>query len=165
MTLESQNNNTESYIVSNDSTLIGAQVRIAEAENTAKYWTNLGSQESVIVIGPVSPFASVECWADVGSLCRLFEFTDLQPKLGPVSALYQDDCHFYYGIQFHVSLLPRQTILVVRKAEFGTASAQRCAENKCWRLEFGPELSVKCWVSVGPYLTSYSGVLTSDLYF
>ena len=33
-------------------------------------------------------------------LFRLFKFTDLQPKLGPVSALYQADCHFYYGIQF-----------------------------------------------------------------
>ena len=44
----------------------------------------------------------------------------------------------------HVSLLPRQTILEVRKPEFGTASARRCAENKCWRLEFGPELAAKC---------------------
>ena len=44
----------------------------------------------------------------------------------------------------HVSLLPKQTILEVRKPEFGTASACCCAENKCWRPEFGPELATKC---------------------
>ena len=38
-----------------------SQVRIAEADNTAQYWPNLGSQESAIVIGPVSPIASVKC--------------------------------------------------------------------------------------------------------
>ena len=73
---------------------------IAEGDNTAQYWPNLGSQDSAIVIGPVSLFASVKCWADDGGLFRLFKFTDLQPELGPVSALYQADCHFYYGIQF-----------------------------------------------------------------
>ena len=41
----------------------------------------------------------------------------------------------------HVSLLPRQTILEVRKPEFGTAWAHFWAENKCWRPEFGPELA------------------------
>ena len=76
------------------------QVRITEADNTAQYWPNLGSQESAIVIGPLSLFASVKCWADDGGLCRLFKFTNLQPKLGLVSALYQADCHFFYGIQF-----------------------------------------------------------------
>ena len=64
------------------------QVRIAEGDNMAQYLPNLGSQESAIVIGPVSLFASVKCWADDGGLFRLFKFTDLQPKLGPVSALY-----------------------------------------------------------------------------
>ena len=38
-----------------------SQVRIAQGDNTAQYWTNLGSQESDIVIGPVSLFASVKC--------------------------------------------------------------------------------------------------------
>ena len=76
------------------------QVRIAEGDNTAQYWPNLDSRESAIVIGPVSLFASVKCWADDSGLFRLFKFTDLQPKLGPVSALYQAGCHFYYGIQF-----------------------------------------------------------------
>ena len=44
----------------------------------------------------------------------------------------------------HVSPLPRQTILEVRKPDFGTALARCCAENKCWRPEFGPELVAKC---------------------
>ena len=44
----------------------------------------------------------------------------------------------------HVSLLPRQTILEVRKPEFGTALAHCCAENNCWRPEFGPELAAEC---------------------
>ena len=43
----------------------------------------------------------------------------------------------------HVSLLPRQTILEVRKPEFGTALARCCAKNKCWRPGFGPELAAK----------------------
>ena len=43
-----------------------------------------------------------------------------------------------------VSLLPRQTILEVRKPEFGSTSARYCAENKCWRPEFAPELAAKC---------------------
>ena len=37
----------------------------------------------------------------------------------------------------HVSLLPRETILEVKKPEFGTALARCCAENKCWRPELG----------------------------
>ena len=75
-------------------------MQIAEADNTAQYWPNLGSQQLAIVIGLVSPFASVKCWTDDGGLCRMFKFTDLETKLGPVSALYQADCHFYYGIQY-----------------------------------------------------------------
>ena len=83
----------------------------------------------------------------------------------------------------HVSLLPRQTILEVRKPEFGTALARCCAENKCWRPDFGPALADKCipelsfqqrhdigsrssanfwrcWASVGPYLISHLGIFT-----
>ena len=44
----------------------------------------------------------------------------------------------------HVSLLLRQTMLEVRKPEFGTALARYCAENKCLWPEFGPELAAKC---------------------
>ena len=40
---------------------IHTQVRIAEGNNTAQYWPNLGSQESDIVIAPVSLFTSVKC--------------------------------------------------------------------------------------------------------
>ena len=43
----------------------------------------------------------------------------------------------------HVSLLPRQTILQVRKPEFGTVLARCCAKNKYWRPEIGPELAAK----------------------
>ena len=64
------------------------QVRIAKADNTEKYWPNLGSQQSATVIGPVLPFASVKFCTDEGCLRRLFQFTDLQMKLGLVSALY-----------------------------------------------------------------------------
>ena len=171
-------------------------MRIAEGDNTAQYWPNLGSQESAIIIGPVSLFASVKCWADDGGLFRLFKFTDLQPKLGPVSALYQAIVSFTMAsssesrrarvglmdgtLLGHVSLLPWQTILEVRKPEFSTALACCCAENKCWRPEFGPALAAKCipelsfqqrhdissrssvnfwrcWASVGPYLISHLG--------
>ena len=79
---------------------MGLQVQIAEADNTTQYWPNLGYQQSANVIGPVSPFASVKCWADDSGLYQLFKFTDFQPKLGPILALYQADCHFYYDIQF-----------------------------------------------------------------
>ena len=135
-------------------------MRIAETDNTAQYWPNLGSQQSAIVIGPVSPLASVKCWADDGGLCWLFKFSDLQPKL------------FQYRI------------LEVRKPEFGTASAHCCAENKCWRPEFRPRCGrqvhtgvsfqqrhdignrssghfFRCWASVGSYLTSHLGTLIS----
>ena len=43
----------------------------------------------------------------------------------------------------HVSLLPWQIILEVRKPEFGTVSAHYSTENKCWQPEFGPELVAK----------------------
>ena len=41
-----------------------SQVRIAEGNNTAQHWPNLGSEKSATVIGPESLFASVKCWAD-----------------------------------------------------------------------------------------------------
>ena len=75
-------------------------MRIAEADNTVQYWPNFGSQQPAIVIGPVSPFPTVKCWADDGGLFRFFKLTDIQPKLGPVSALYQAGFYFYYDIQF-----------------------------------------------------------------
>ena len=44
---------------SRPSSEISSQVPIVEADNTAQYWPKLGSQLSAIVIGPVSPFASM----------------------------------------------------------------------------------------------------------
>ena len=169
-----------------------AQVRIAEGDNTAQYWRNLGSQESAIVIGPVSLFASVKCWADDGGLFRLFKFTDLaqyRPYTKPIVSFTMASSSesrrarvgFMDGTLLgHISLLPRQTILEVRKLELGTALARCFAENKCWRPAFGPALAAKyipelsfqqrhdigsrssanfwrCWASVGPYLISHLG--------
>ena len=51
----------------------------------------------------------------------------------------------------HVSMLPRQTILEVRKPEFGTALTRCCAENKNWRPEFGSELTAKTFLQFCNY--------------
>ena len=64
------------------------------AKRAMRMWPRSGQ---IFVIGAVSPFASVKCWAD-GGLCQLFKFTDLQPKFDPVLALYQANFHFYYAI-------------------------------------------------------------------
>ena len=99
----------------------------------------------------------------------------IRHNIGPISAAKSRPL-----VLGHVSLLPRQTILEVRKPEFGTALARCCAQNKCWRPEFGPALAAKCipelsfqqrhdigsrssanfwrcWASVGPYLISRLG--------
>ena len=55
----------------------------------------------------------------------------------------------------HMSLLPRQTIMEVRKPEFGTISARCSAENKCWRPEFGPELAANCIPVIIPATARY----------
>ena len=163
-------------------------MRIAEGNNTTQYWPNLGSQESAIVIGPVSLFASVKCWA--------VDLAQYRPYTKPIviftMASSSESRRARVGLMDgtllgHVSLLPRQTILEVRKPEFGTALARCCAENKCWRPEFGPALAAKCipelsfqqrhnigsrssenfwrcWASVGPYLISHLGCLFDALY-
>ena len=103
-------------------------MRIAEADNTAQYWPDLGSQQSAVVIEPVSPFVSVKCWANDGSLCRLLKFTDLLPSLvlwHPVPKVEEPETGILLG---KVSFLPWQTILEVRKSEFGPASAHCCVE-------------------------------------
>ena len=48
------------------STTHDSQVRNAKGDNTAQYWPNFGSQESAIVIGPVSLFISVKCFIESG---------------------------------------------------------------------------------------------------
>ena len=135
-------------------------MRISEGDNTAQYWPNLGSQESAIVIKPVSLFASVKCWADDGGLYRLFKLPALSWNLAQYRPYTTPIVTFTMAssskserarvrpmdgtILGHASLLPRRIILEMRKPEFGTASARCCAENKCWWPEFRPELSVKC---------------------
>ena len=47
----------------------------------------------------------------------------------------------------HMSLLLRQTILEVRKPEFGTALVRCCAKNKFWRPELAAMLDQCCTVS------------------
>ena len=63
----------------------------------------------------------------------------------------------------HVSLLPRQTILGVRKPEFGTALA-RCCAYRNYHSSNGTILATnlrqyfcRSWASVGQYLTSHLG--------
>ena len=129
------------------------QVRIAEVNNTAKYWPNLGSQQSAIVIGPVSQFALVKRWADDGGLCRLCKFADLQLELGTISALYQAYCHFYYGIQF-------------RKYKSQNPAYGRYITGPCVQVHTGVIIPAtarfrRCWASVGPYLNSHLGSFTN----
>ena len=138
----------------------------------AQYRLNLGSQESAIVIGPVSPFASVKCWPNDGSLCRLLKFTDLEPKLGPVSALSKPIVTFTMAsssesrkarvrlMDGHVSLLPLQTILEQRKPKFGTVSACCCAENKCCGQSLGQNWSPSAYRS---YHCINGAILATDL--
>ena len=128
----------------------------ANCNNMAQYWLNLGSQQSAIVIGPVSPFASVKCWAEDDGLFRLFEWTDLQRNLAQYWPYTKPVVTFTMASSseskrtrirpmdgtwlVHMSLLPRQSILEVRKREFGTAPAHCCAKNMHWR----PEFAAKC---------------------
>ena len=103
-----------------------SQVRIAEGDNTAQYWPNLGSQESAIVNGPVSLFASVKFWADDGGLFRLLNLPTFSRNLAqyrhytnPIviftMASSSESRRARVGLMDgtllgHVSLLPRQTI-------------------------------------------------------
>ena len=111
------------------------------------YWPSLGSQESAIVIEPLSPFASVICALPTTAAfveCLILPiFSRNLAQYGPYTKLI-----FTFTMASssesgrarvppmdgtllgHMSLLPWQTIY--------------CAENKCWRTEFGPELAAKC---------------------
>ena len=93
-------------------------MRFSEAAHTAQYWPKRGSQQSAIVIGPMSAFASIKCFVYDGSFCQLFKFSDLQPKLGPVSALYVTGPCVIFTTANHFGM---------GKPEFGTSSK----ENKC----------------------------------
>ena len=87
------------------------QVQIVEADNTAKYWPNLGSQQSAKTWAHTKPNVTFTMVSNSES-----RRARVWPMDGTLLA--------------HVSLLPRQTILEVRKPEFGTALAHCCAENK-----------------------------------
>ena len=84
----------------------------------------------------------------------------------------------------HVSLLPRQTILEVRKSEFGThrpvAVLKTSVRGQNWppsayrsyHFSNGTILATdlrqhfcRCWASVGPYLTSHLGTLECIIRF
>ena len=132
----------------------------------AQYWPNLGSQQSAIVIGPVSPFASVKCWADDGGLCWLFEFTDLQPKLGPVLTLYQAHCHFYNGKPFwkweNQSSTRHRPAAVPKTSVGGQSLGQNWPPSayRNYHSSNGTTLATdlwqhfcRCWAGPGPYLT------------
>ena len=166
-------------------------MRIAEGDNTARNWPNLGSQESAIIIRPVSLFASVKCWAEDGSLFRLFKFTDLQPKLGQYRP-YTKPIVIFTMTSSSESRRARVGLFTGPCVTFTTANHSGSEKTrvqhsigpllcrKCWRPEFGSELSTKCipelsfqqrhdigsrssanfwrcWASVGPYLTSHLG--------
>ena len=85
--------------------LVICHLRIAEADNTAKYWPNLGSQQSATVIRPVSPFAKT--WLSIGPipsrlsllLWHLVPKVE-EPEFDPSTAYYWAMCHFYHGKPF-----------------------------------------------------------------
>ena len=134
-------------------------MRIAEGDNTAKYWPNIG------------PILAAKSWLLLLGQCHclhrssagptsaaFFDYLN-SPTFSPNLAQYRpytkpivtftmasssESRRARVGIMDrtllgHVSLLPRQTILEVRKPEFGTALTRCCAKNKCWR----PELAAK----------------------
>ena len=136
------------------------QVQIADADNMAQYWPNLGSNSRVLLLGKCrrlhrpSAGPTTAAFFDClnlptfsGNLAQyrpyakpIVTFTiassseNRRPRVRPMDGT----------LLRHMSLLSRQTILEVRKPEFGTALAGCCAENKCSRPEFGPELAAKC---------------------
>ena len=132
------------------------QVRIAEGDNTAQYWPNPGSQESAIVIGPVSLLH--------------------RSSAGPTTEAFFDCLNLPTFSRNLAQYRPYTKPIVI----FTIASSCCCAENKCWRPELGPALAAKCipelsfqqrhdigsrssanfwrcWTSVGPYLISHLG--------
>ena len=133
-------------------------MRIAEGDNTAQYWPNLVSQQSAIVIGPVLRFTTVKFWANCSNLPYFSQnLAQYRPYTKPIVTFTMASSiksirprvrPMNYTLLGHVSLLLRQTILEVRKLEFGTASAHFYAENKCWRPESGQELET-FWPMLG----------------
>ena len=129
------------------------QMRIVDAHNTGQYWPNLDNQQSAIVIGHrlhrSSAGQTTAAFVDGLNLpifsrnlahCRPYtkpiitftmasSFESRRARVRPRDPLLG-----------HVSLLPRQSILEVKKPEFCRTLASFCAENKRWQ----PELAAKC---------------------
>ena len=75
----------------------GSQVRIAGTENTAQYWTNLGSHKLANITGPISAFKSAQRCPNTGTVHWKSKFPMLAPKLGPAMALYWAESRHYSG--------------------------------------------------------------------
>ena len=73
------------------------QVRIAGTENTAQYWTNIGSHKLANVTGPISAFKSAQCCPSTGTVHWKSKFSMLALKLGPAMALYWAESRHYSG--------------------------------------------------------------------
>ena len=159
--------------------ITGSQVRITEADNTAQYWPNLGSQQSAIVIGPVSPFASVKCWADEGGLVDCLNWptfslnlAQYRPYTKPILTFTMSSSSESRRARFrpmnstllgHVSLLPRQT---TENKEFGKAMGRCCAElwPNCGRASVGGQslLSQNCAPSAYRIYHSNNGTILDN---
>ena len=72
-------------------------MRISGTENTAQYWTNLGSHKLDNVTGPISAFKSARCCPSTGTVHWTSKFPMLAPKLGPTMALYWAESRHYSG--------------------------------------------------------------------
>ena len=98
-------------------------MRIAVTENTAQYWTNLGSQKSANVTGPISAIKSTQQWPIK------------EPKVGIILANQVESqkarvrpCNG--PMEGRKSVLLRQTILEVEKTESVPAMALYWAESR-----------------------------------
>ena len=74
-----------------------SQVQIAGTENTAQYWTNLGSHKLANITGPISAFKSAQCCPSTGTVHWKSKFPMLAPKLGLAMALDWTESRHYFG--------------------------------------------------------------------
>ena len=128
--------------------------------------------EADIVIGPVSPFASVKCWADDGGLCRPSRLSLLrwnpvskveEPESGSWTPHYWAMCHFYHGKPFwkweNQSSEEHPPVAVPKTSVNGKSLGQNCPPS-AYRSYYSSNDTIlanfwRFWVSVGPYLTSH----------
>ena len=102
-----------------------SQVRIAGTENTAQYWTNLGSQKSVNVTGLTSAIKSAQQWPIK------------EPKVGIILANQVESqkarlrpCNS--PMEGRKSVLLRQTVLEVEKPESVPAMTLYWVESRIY---------------------------------